>query len=166
VAKEKASTTVITIMRGVVNAKQIEMEFMNLVGVDSWKWHARQVADDKFLMCFPNAKLASQWSNLKNLTMRNEAQIKIEPWTPSVGSKGRLQTAWFRVSNIPVDQRSIRTLAKVGRLVGKVIDINEGSRYRYDYVRLLIASRDVARVPRSLTLVSLKNCLKNLDTRC
>jgi hypothetical protein len=90
VAKEKSSTTVITIMRGVVNAKQIEMEFMNLVGVDSWKWHARQVADDKFLMRFPNAKMASQWSNLKNFTIRNEAEIKIEHWTPSIGSKGRL----------------------------------------------------------------------------
>jgi hypothetical protein len=39
-------------------------------------------------------------------------------------------------------------LAKVGGLVGKVIDIDEGSKYRYDYVRLLIACRDVARVPR------------------
>lgn len=148
VAKEKVSTTVITVMKGFVNAKQIETEFMNLIGVDGWKWYARQVADDKFLMHFPNVKLASQWSNLKNLTMRNEAQIKNESWTPSIGSKGILQSAWFRVGNIPADQRSIRTLVKVGGLVGKVIDFAEGTRYRYDYVRLLIACRDVARVPR------------------
>lgn len=149
VAKEKASTAVISITRGSVNAKQIEQEFMNLIGAEGWKWYARQVADDKFLMRFPTAKMASQWSNLKNLTMRNEAQIKIEAWAPSVGSKGRLQTAWFRVSNIPADQHSIKTLSKVGALVGKVIEIDEGSRYRYDYVRLKIACREVARVPRT-----------------
>ena len=60
-----------------------------------------------------------------------------------------LQTAWFRVSGIPADQRSILTLAKVGGLVGKVVEIDEGSRYRYDYVRLRIACRDVTRVPKS-----------------
>lgn len=101
------------------------------------------------LMRFPTTKMALQWSNLKNLTMRNEAQIKIETWSPSVGSKGRLQTAWFRVNNIPADQRSIRTLAKVGGLVEKVIAVDEGSQYRYDYVRLHIACRDVTRVPKT-----------------
>lgn len=100
-------------------------------------------------MRFPTAKMAMQWSNLKNLTMRNEAQIKIEAWSPSSGAKGMLQTAWFRVSNIPADQRSIRTLTKVGGLVGKVVEIDEGSRYRYDYVRLMIACRDVTRVPKT-----------------
>lgn len=60
-----------------------------------------------------------------------------------------MQLAWFRVSKIPADQRSIRTLAKVGGLVGKVIEIDEGTRYRYDYVRLRIACRDVARVPKT-----------------
>lgn len=52
------------------------------------------------------------------------------------------------MSGIPNDQRSIRTLAKVGGLVGKVIKIDEGARYRYDYVRLRIACRDVSRVPK------------------
>ena len=50
---------------------------------------------------------------------------------------------------IPAEQRSIRTLAKVDGLVGKVIEIDEGSRYRYDYVRLKIACGDVTRVPKT-----------------
>ena len=66
-----------------------------------------------------------------------------------MGAKGVLQSSWFRVSKIPTDQRSIRTLAKVGGLVGKVIEIDEGSRYRYDYVRLRIACRDVSKVPET-----------------
>jgi hypothetical protein len=77
VAREKASTTVIAVIRGAVNGKQIEMEFMNLIGTDGWKWHARQVADDKFLMRFPTAKMALQWSNLKNLTKANKMMKKM-----------------------------------------------------------------------------------------
>jgi hypothetical protein len=34
VAKEKVSTTVISVIRGIVTAKQIEQEFMNLIGAD------------------------------------------------------------------------------------------------------------------------------------
>lgn len=51
--------------------------------------------------------------------------MKVEPWSPSVGAKGMLQQAWFRVKDIPPDQRSVRTLAKVGGLVGKVLEIDE-----------------------------------------
>ena len=40
-------------------------------------------------------------------------------------------------------------MTKVGGLVGKVVEIDERSRYRYDYVRLRIACRDVTRVPKS-----------------
>jgi len=66
-----------------------------------------------------------------------------------VGAKGVLQTAWFRVRKIPADQRSILTLAKVGGLVGKVMEIDEESRFRYDYVRLKIACRDISKVPKT-----------------
>jgi hypothetical protein len=51
------------------------------------------------------------------------------------------------VTNIPGDQRSIRTIAKVGGLVGKVIEIDERSRFRADYIRVKIACRDLQKVP-------------------
>lgn len=60
-----------------------------------------------------------------------------------------LQQAWFRVGAIPADERSIRTLAKVGGLVGKVMEIDEKTRYRADYVRMKIACKDVHRVPKT-----------------
>lgn len=58
-----------------------------------------------------------------------------------------LEKAWFRIKGIPVDQRSIRTIAKVGGLVGKVVEIDEKSRFRADYVRVKITCRDVQKVP-------------------
>lgn len=149
VSKEKSSTAVITVLSGDTNAKLIELEFMNLIGADAWRWHARPVGDGKFLLRFPTARMVMEWSRLRNLTLGNDAQIKIEAWTPAIGVKGMLQTAWFKVSGIPTDQRSIKTLAEVGGLVGKVIEIDEGSRFIYDYVRLKIACREVSRVPKT-----------------
>lgn len=78
-----------------------------------------------------------------------DAKIQIDPWSSSSGSKGILQQGWFRVTNIPDDQRSIITLAKVGGLVGKVAEIDEKARFRVDYVRLKIACRDITKVPKT-----------------
>lgn len=133
---------------GAVNAKQIELEFMNLIGAASWKWIAKLVGEGKFTMRFPTEKMVQEWSFLHNLHMRNGAHITIEAWSPIVGAKGVLQSAWFRVSKIPYDQRSIRTLAKVGGLVGKVLEIDESTCFRYDYVRLKIACHDITKVPK------------------
>jgi hypothetical protein len=78
-----------------------------------------------------------------------EAQIQINPWSSSGGRKSVLQQAWFRVSKIPDDQRGLITLAKVGGLVGKVMEIDESTRLRVDYVRLKIACKDVTKVPKT-----------------
>jgi hypothetical protein len=41
-----------------------------------------------------------------------------------------LQQAWFRVKDIPTDQRSTLIVAKVGGLVEKVMEIDEKTRLR------------------------------------
>lgn len=66
-----------------------------------------------------------------------------------IGAKGVLQSAWFRVKKIPADQRSMRTIAKVGGLVAKAMEVDEGTRFRYDYVRVRIACRDITKVPKT-----------------
>ena len=77
------------------------------------------------------------------------AQMKVDFYNASFGAKGELQQAWFRIWKIPTDQRSIRTVAKVGGLVGKVLEIDEKTRFRHDQVRVRIACRDITKVPRS-----------------
>lgn len=97
VAREKDSTTIISVMSGQPTSKQIEQEFMGLVGTSTWRW---------------NAQMVREWSGFRNYVMRNvDAQLKIAPWS-NVGAKGMLQQAWFRVKDIPTDQRSVRTVAK------------------------------------------------------
>lgn len=77
------------------------------------------------------------------------AQMKVDFYNASFGAKGELQQAWFRIWKITTDQRSIRTVAKVGDLVGKVLEIDEKTRFRHDYVRVRIACRDITKVSRS-----------------
>lgn len=36
--KEKASTTIVSVVQGLVGEKQIEQEFMNMVGKSVWRW--------------------------------------------------------------------------------------------------------------------------------
>lgn len=150
VAKEKESFAIITIVKGEATCKQIEQAFTNLMGSETWKWKARLVGDKKFVMRFPSAKIINQWCHFKFLPVEcAEAQMKVEAWTPCLGAKGMLQMAWFRVHDIPSDQRFIRTIAKVGGLVEKVMEIDESTRFRHDYVRMRIACRDVTKVPRT-----------------
>lgn len=58
-------------------------------------------------------------------------------------------SAWFRVRGIPIDQRSIKTIVKVGGLVGKTVSIDEKTRHKSDYIRVKIACRDIMQVPAS-----------------
>ncbi|CAO2141448.1 unnamed protein product [Urochloa humidicola] len=102
-------------------------------------------------MRFPDAKMVQVYSSFKSLGLRiTNAQIVVEPWNSGVGAKGELQQAWFRVRGIPNDQRSVKTVAKVGGLVGKTMIIDEKTRTKGDYVRMRIACRDAKKVPASV----------------
>jgi len=113
-----------------------------------WRWSARNIAENKFTMRFPDAQMVQVYSNFKSLGLRDaDAKIMVEPWSSSAGAKGELQHSWFRVKGIPVDQRSVKTIAKIGGLVGKVLAIDEKYRFRTDYVRINLACRDITQVP-------------------
>lgn len=76
-------------------------------------------------------------------------QFSVEPWTSVVNAKGQLQQAWFKLGGILADQRGLRTIAKIGGLVGKTIQIDESTRFNRDFVRVKIACRNVDLVPPS-----------------
>ncbi|CAL4921903.1 unnamed protein product [Urochloa decumbens] len=146
-ARDKANTAIITVIRGELTAKQIEQEFKSIINSSRWKWVAKRVADNKFTMKFPTVKMIQDYSKF-NLGMRSvDAQIKVEQWSSAMYAKGRLQMGWFKVSGIPIDQRGVRTIAKVGGLVGKTVAIDEGTRFKQEFVRVKIACRDVELVP-------------------
>ena len=120
------------------------------MGSDVWKWNARQIADGKFTMRFPNSKMVSNYSQFKLGMKTSNVQLLIEPWSSSIGAKGQLQQGWFRVRGIPTDQRNLRTIAKIGGLVGKTISIDEKTRYSHEFVKIKIACRDIYVVPETV----------------
>lgn len=147
--RERMNTAVITVVSGQVTAKQIEEEFTRiLAGV--WRWTARKIADNKFLMRFPTAQMITEWGRFSPVGMRTiKTQIDIDPWNASIGAKVELQSAWFRVKGIPNDKRSEETLAYVGSLVGVTVEIDDKSLHKQDYVRMRIACREVTEIPKS-----------------
>ena len=102
VAREKENIAVIHAVQGRATAKQIEQQFMYLAGSSTWKWNARQVGENRFVMRFPNAKMIMDWGHIKAFAMNDvDAFLKVEQWSPKLGAKGMLQQAWFGVKDIP-----------------------------------------------------------------
>jgi hypothetical protein len=110
--REKASIAIITVTDGDLFAKQLEAEFKNILNDGTWRWNAKMVNDKKYTMRFPYAKMVQDYSRFKLGMKGVNAQVTVEPWTSTIWAKGTLQQAWFKVRGIPVDQRSIRTIAK------------------------------------------------------
>jgi hypothetical protein len=149
VLKERASVAIITVTDGVLNAKQIEQEFRNIISNDTWRWSAKRIAENKCIMRVPSAKMVMKYNRFKLGMKSLNAQITVEPWASTIGAKGMLQQAWFKVRGIPPDQRSLRTIAKVGGFVGKTMAVDENSRFNTEYVRMKIACREVDAIPES-----------------
>jgi hypothetical protein len=147
--KERASVAIITMTDGMLTAKQIEQEFRNIISNDTWRWSAKRIAENKYIMRFPSAKMVMEYSRFKLGMKSLDAQITVEPWASTIGAKGMLQQAWFKVRGIPPDQRSLRTIAKVGDLVGKTTAIDENTRFNTEYVRIKIVCREVEAIPES-----------------
>jgi hypothetical protein len=140
---------IITVTDGVLTAKQIEQEFRNIISNDTWRWSAKRIAESKYIMRFPSVKMVMEYNRFKLGMKGLDAQITVEPWASTIGAKGMLQQAWFKVRGIPPDQRSLRTIAKVGGLVGKTMAVDENSRFNTEYVRMKIACREVEAIPES-----------------
>lgn len=52
---------------------------MLISGSSSWKWNARQLGENRFVMRFPNAKMVYNWSQFKGLDMMSaDAYMKVE----------------------------------------------------------------------------------------
>lgn len=148
--KERSTTAIVTVLKGNVDAKQLENEFRCILGPNVWRWTAKQIAENKFTVRFPSAQLIKEWGYFRPLGMRTaDAQIAIDPWNSSIGEKAEFQQAWFRVRGIPYDKRNEQTLACVGSLVGVTVAIYEKSMNRQDYIRMKICCRDVTKVPES-----------------
>jgi hypothetical protein len=103
-ARERSTTAIVTIVKGVVTARQVEEEFAR-IHPKTWRWIAHRVADNMFTVRFSNAQIIAEWECFNPISMRNvRAKLKVEPWSGAVGAKAELEQAWFRIRGIPYDK--------------------------------------------------------------
>jgi hypothetical protein len=146
-SKERVNMSIITVIKGSVTAKQLEEEFTRIMS-GIWRWTAQKVANNKFIVRFPDVQVIRDWSKFNPIKLRTvNAKIQIDTWNNSIGAKAELQQAWFRVRGIPYDFRSKETTAYAGSLVGATTEVDLDSLDRNDYVRIKIAARDVSKIP-------------------
>jgi hypothetical protein len=74
-----ATTAVVTVLKGVVTAMQVEEEFTRILP-NTWRWTTRRVADNMFTVRFPNAQTIKDWEIFNPISLRNvKAKIKVDP---------------------------------------------------------------------------------------
>jgi hypothetical protein len=148
--RDSSNFALITIKEGEVTARQVEGEFKAQAGSNStWRWFAKKVAEIKFQMKFPTATKVEELAFFNGMMMGTVpgATFKVEPWNPNVGAKAKLQTAWFRISGIPIEKRSDKRACLVASLVGIPLEVDKVNLKRWEYVRVKIGCKDVTKVP-------------------
>jgi hypothetical protein len=149
-ARENANLAVITIKEGDVTARQVEGEFKAQAGQNStWRWYAKRIADKKFQMKFPTASKVEELAFFNGMEMRTVpgVKFKVDKWNPHVGAKAEINTAWFRISGVPIEKRSEKIAALIVSLVGVPFEVDKNNLKRGDYIRVKIGCRDISKVP-------------------
>ncbi|KAM0823617.1 hypothetical protein ACQ4PT_070754 [Festuca glaucescens] len=146
--KERASSIVITVVKGSPTTRDLEQEFNEYLGT-SWRCTARPINDKQFSMRFPTPKEVEKACYLgEHMKMRVcNAVINLQPWSATASAKAVLHKAWVRVKNIPTDKRSDAAVAYAGSLVGVTLEVDQATLHRPDYCRILLGCRDIDELP-------------------
>jgi hypothetical protein len=119
--KDMANVALIIVTSGQATARDIENEFRMKAGPKAtWRWYAKKVREGRYQMRFPNAQNIEDLAHFTEMRLRTkpDAVIKLEKWNPTSGSKGALDVAWFRITNIPPEKRSYSNVCMVASKVG------------------------------------------------
>jgi hypothetical protein len=73
--------------------------------------------------------------------------FKVEPWNSDVGAKAKIESAWFRISGIPMEKRTEKRICYVASLVGIPLEVDKLNTKRWEYVRVKIGCKDLTKVP-------------------
>ena len=140
--KERASSVVIFVVEGNVNARDIEYEFNAFFG-EGWRCTARTIGPGQFTMRLPSQKEVDcdVYYGERMRMKTKEAILKLSTWTASVGAKAVLQKAWVEVSNIPLDKRTENNVYYVGSLVGVSLELDYSTLHKSEFVRVLIGCK-------------------------
>lgn len=116
--RERSNSVVVTIVEGETSTRQMEIDLTNYLAT-GWRCSAHAIGPGVFVVRFPNPRSVAQICYVGRVTLKTTGVvIHASPWSSAVGSKGVMEAAWVKISNIPLDKRSERNLAYVASLVG------------------------------------------------
>jgi hypothetical protein len=157
---------VVEILEGDLSANQVEHEFTQWAGPScNWRWYAKPMSAKKFLMRFPSARDIDAWVHFGRTNLRTipNVVVKVVPWFPGYGATGDLDTAWFQVKGIPIDNRNCPVATYAGSTVGRTLAVDRHSLNNVDYVRILIGNLNVALVPPVVSNVNIGSSFYDLE---
>ncbi|XBJ26876.1 hypothetical protein VPH35_004225 [Triticum aestivum] len=113
-----------------------------------WRCSAHDIGPRVFVVRFPNPRVVAQICYVKAITLKTSgATIHATPWSSAVGSKGLMEVAWVKISNVPLGKRSERNLAFVASLLGVPLEIDTATLHRPTSARVKIGCRSVDAIP-------------------
>ena len=145
--RERSNSVVVTIVEGETSTRQMEIDLTNYLAI-GWRCLAHAIGPGVFVVRFPNPRSVAQICYLGRVTLKTTGVvIHASPWSSVVGSKGVMEVAWVRISNVPLDKRSERNLAYVASLVGVPLEIDAATLHRPASARVKLGCRNVDAIP-------------------
>ncbi|XBI68380.1 hypothetical protein VPH35_047590 [Triticum aestivum] len=125
----------------------MEIDLTNYLAT-GWRFSAHAIGPGVFVVRFPNPRSVAQICYVGRVTLKTTGVvIHASPWSSAMGSKGVMEVAWVRISNVPLDKRSERNLAYVASLVGVPLEIDAATLHRPTSVRVKLGCRNVDAIP-------------------
>lgn len=104
------------VVSGDANANIVEEELKQFID-NSWQWKARKVAQDEFLVMFPNQMILNAFSKGMLMVM-NRIKVSISKTNMDTEASSVLQTGWITMSEIPDVARTKEAFKLIAELVG------------------------------------------------
>ncbi|KAE8803207.1 hypothetical protein D1007_20979 [Hordeum vulgare] len=145
--KERSNNIVVSIVEGETSTRQMELDLNDYLAT-GWRCSAHAIGPGVFVVRFPNPRVVAQICYVGRIVLKTSGDvINVTKWSSAVGSKGVMEVAWVKVSNVPLDKRSERNMAYVASLLGVPLEIDSATLYRPASARVKVGCRNVGEIP-------------------
>ncbi|KAE8773366.1 hypothetical protein D1007_54373 [Hordeum vulgare] len=145
--KERSNNIVVSIVEGETSTRQMELDLNDYLAT-GWRCSAHAIGPGVFVVRFPNPRAVAQICYVGRIVLKTSgAVVNVTKWSSAVGSKGVMQVAWVKISNVPLDKRSERNMAYVASLIGVPLEIDYATLHRPASARMKIGCKNVDEIP-------------------
>lgn len=85
--------------------RQLEKDFDTYIAT-GWRCTAKAIGPGVYVMRFPNVRDVAKACYIGRMTMKTTGVlVKMDAWSDAVGSKGVMEVALVKVSNVPLEKK-------------------------------------------------------------